>query len=159
MALTIAQFQAMAGSPLGTSGWILIDQPRIDAFADVTLDHQEIHVDPDKARQSPFGGPIAHGFLTLSLLSRMAYDVLPEIKGTGAGLNYGFDAIRFLAPVPAGKRVRGHFDLLDVSARGATGLIAAYEATCEIEGGVKPAFVAKWMTLFVVDGQAETTNA
>ena len=157
MRMTVDTFRGMAGQSLGRSDWILVDQDRIDAFADATLDHQDIHVDPAKAAASPFGGTIAHGFLTLSLLSRMAYDVLPEIDGTGAGLNYGFNALRFLAPVPSGKRVRGHFDLLDVSPKGKDGLAATYRVTCEIEGQEKPAFIAEWMTLFLIKQTRFTT--
>ncbi|MDB5667511.1 MAG: MaoC family dehydratase [Alphaproteobacteria bacterium] len=108
---SLAEIGSKVGQEIGVSDWILIDQQRIDAFAEVTDDHQFIHVDPVAAGNSPFGGTIAHGFLSLSLLSRMAADVFLIPDGARMAVNYGFERIRFLAPVRSGKRVRGRFTL------------------------------------------------
>jgi acyl dehydratase len=149
-ALPVADYLELKGSVLGTSDWIAISQDRIDAFAECTGDHQFIHVDPDLARQTPFGGTIAHGYLTLSLLSRMAFDVMPAIAGTRMGVNYGLDSVRFLAPVRSGKRVRGTFTLADVVERSSGVLQSTISVTVEIEGEEKPALVAQWVTLAYV---------
>ena len=99
------------------SRWVVVDQERIDAFAEVTEDGQFIHVDPERAAATQFGGTVAHGFLTLSLLSTLAYSILPRIEGAAHGVNYGFDRVRFVRPVRSGSRVRGHFTLLAVKRR------------------------------------------
>ncbi len=139
--------RARVGEEIGVSRWFEVDQARIEAFAAVTEDTLFIHTDPERAaRETPYGGTIAHGFLTLSLLSAMAYDALPRVEGAPRGVNYGFDRVRFVAPVPAGKRVRGRFRLLGVEA-GAPGEITLRKAvTVEIEGAEKPALVAEWIT-------------
>ena len=116
-AIPLQDYHSLAGSELGVSRWIEIEQPRIDAFADVTDDHQFIHVDPEAARTTAFGGTIAHGFLTLSLLSAMAADVLLMPHGAKLGMNFGFNNLRFVAPVPSGGQVRGRFELLAVGGR------------------------------------------
>src|SRR5919205_4083664 len=108
---SIDEIRERVGQEVGVSDWILVDQARIDAFADVTEDPQFIHVDPEAAAKTPFGGTIAHGFLTLSLLSRMAADAMLRPEGVKMGVNYGFDKVRFMAPVRSGKRVRGRFRL------------------------------------------------
>jgi acyl dehydratase len=131
------------------SHWVVVDQARIDAFAAVTEDHQFIHVDPEKARATPFGGTVAHGFLSLSMLSIMAYGVLPKIKGLAMGVNYGFDRVRFLSPVRSGSRVRGRFKLLAVNQRSAREWQLSYDVSVEIEGADKPALVAAWLTMQV----------
>ena len=105
--------RSLIGSELGVSEWIGIDQARINAFADTTEDHQYIHVDPARAAQTPFGGTIAHGFLTLSLLPRMMQDIGAGMEGAVMGINYGFDKVRFLAPVKVDSRVRARAKLLD----------------------------------------------
>ena len=105
----VADLPALIGQEIGVSRWITVDQARIDAFAEVTEDRQFIHIDPEAARATPFGGTIAHGFLTLSLLSAMTYDAVPPLEGVVMGVNYGFDRLRFLAPVLAGSQVRGRF--------------------------------------------------
>lgn len=127
------------------SKWIEISQKRIDAFADATEDWQFIHVDPEAAKQTPFGGTIAHGFLTLSLMSAMTYDANPALEGVGMGVNYGFDKLRFLAPVPAESRVRGRFRLMSAEDRGGGRWLIKHEVTVEIEGSEKPALVAEWL--------------
>src|SRR4051812_896606 len=108
---SLDEIRARVGQEIGVSDWLTVDQARIDAFADVTEDRQFIHVDPEGAAKTPFGGTIAHGFLTLSLLSRMAADAMLVPEGTRMGINYGFEKVRFLAPVRSGKRIRGRFTL------------------------------------------------
>ena len=107
-----SDLQSLIGTEIGVSKWILVDQARIDAFAEITEDRQFIHIDPVAAKQTPFGGTIAHGFLTLSLASAMSYDAVKPLDGVVMGVNYGFDKLRFLAPVPAGSRIRGRFKQL-----------------------------------------------
>ena len=145
---------AMIGTEVGISKWIEIDQKRIDAFADATEDWQFIHVDPEAAKQTPFGGTIAHGFLTLSLLSAMTYDTNPPLDGVVMGVNYGFDKLRFLSPVRAGSKVRGRFKLLSADNKGAdagvTRWLLKHEVTVEIEGSDKPALVAEWLGMQMV---------
>jgi len=146
-ALPIADYLALKGADLGVSEWIEVDQARIDAFAEVTGDHQFIHVNPELAKQTPFGTTIAHGYLTLSLLSRMAYDVMPGIVGTKMGVNYGLNSLRFLAPVKSGRRVRGAFRMSDVVERSPGVIQSTVEVKVEIEGEEKPALAAEWVTL------------
>ena len=144
----------LIGTEVGVSDWITVDQARIDAFADITEDRQFIHVDPEAAKATPFGGTIAHGFLTLSLLSRMSFDGVAPLEGVVMGVNYGFDKVRFLAPVPSGARVRARFKLLGADDKGANGGVARWllkhEVTVEIEGGDKPALIAEWLGMQVV---------
>jgi acyl dehydratase len=132
------------------SRWLTVDQARIDAFATVTEDHQFIHVDPEQASATPFGGTIAHGFLTLSLLSTMAYGVLPKIERIAMGVNYGFDRVRFLHPVRSGSRVRARFTLVAVAQRSPREWQLTYDVSVEIEGAPKPALAATWLTMQVV---------
>lgn len=145
--MTPAELEARTGGVVGTSRWFEIGQDRIDAFAETTEDWQYIHVDPARAAaETSFGGTIAHGFLTVAMLSAMAYDALPTIAGRTMGVNYGFDRLRFVSPVPAGARVRGIFTLIEAR-RPAPGEIATkYRVTVEIEGREKPALVAEWLT-------------
>ena len=149
--LTVAEIEARIGQEIGLSPWLTVDQARIDAFADVTEDHQFIHVDPEAAKaKTPFGGTIAHGFLTLSLLSRMAIDALPRVAGRAMGINYGFDKIRFLAPVVSGSRLRGRFRVLEVMHRSGKEVLFRYEVRVEIEGQDRPALVADWLGMAVL---------
>jgi acyl dehydratase len=141
-------YQAMVGKEIGVSSWHLIDQPRIDTYADVIEDHQFIHVDPERAKkETAFGTTIAHGFLTMSLLSIMSYEVMPVIAGTTMGVNYGFDKLRFISPVRSGKRVRGRFVLAEAKLRKPNELQSRTNVTVEIEGEDKPALVAEWLGL------------
>ena len=139
------------GKEKGTGEWMTITQELVTQFADVTLDHQFIHVDPERARQTPFGGPIAHGFLTLSLLTHLAKgtndpNVDPRrFDGVVMGVNYGFDKVRFIAPVRVGKRVRAHAELSKVELKG-NAIQTTRTFTVEIEGEAKPALVAEWIT-------------
>ena len=146
-ALPMAEYQAKIGSELGVSDWILVDQAKIDAFAEVTGDHQFIHVDPEAAAKTPFGTTIAHGYLTLSLLSVMAYGAMPGIEGAKMGVNYGMNKLRFMAPVKSGKRIRGRFTLVGVEQRKDGGYQSTVAVTVEIDGETKPALVAEWLTL------------
>ena len=113
--IDLKDYAARKGQAVGTSRWFVIDQKRINEFAEVTEDWQFIHVDPEKAANTPFRGTVAHGFLTLSLLVPMAIDALPALNRRVMGVNYGFDKIRFVTPVPSGGRVRAHFKLLDLT--------------------------------------------
>ncbi len=135
----------MVGDKVGTSRWFTITQAMIDAHADIVEDHQWIHVDPDRSRHSPFGGTIAHGFLTLSLLSAMAYDAQPQIEGAEMGVNYGLNRLRFLAPVPAGGRVRAHFTLNALDERRPGEITLTWGVEMELEGATKPALAAEWI--------------
>ena len=147
---SIEEISAKVGSEVGVSDWILIDQDRIDAFAAVTEDPQFIHIDPEAAAKTPFGGTIAHGFLTLSLLSRMAADAMPRPDGVKMGVNYGFERVRFMAPVRSGKRVRGRFTLVSVEEKKPGQWQFVHNVTVEIEGEDKPALVADWIGLIFV---------
>ncbi|WP_160009212.1 MaoC family dehydratase [Rhizobium sp. 18055] len=149
--ISLADVRGLIGTETGLSDWILVDQTMIDAFANATDDHQFIHVDPVRAAQSPFGGTIAHGFLTLSLLSTMNYNCLPKVREQTMGINYGFDNVRFVAPVRVGARIRGHFILSDARFRGAGMLMTSYEISIEIENERKPALTAKWITIVQFD--------
>ena len=145
---------SLIGHEVGVSRWITVDQARIDAFARITEDEQFIHVDPEAAKHTPFGGTIAHGFLTLSLASAMSYDAVAPLDGVVMGVNYGFDKLRFLAPVPAGSRIRGRFRLLSAEDKGAqdgvTRWLLKHELTVEIEGADKPALIAEWLGMQMV---------
>ncbi|UUX95462.1 MaoC family dehydratase [Aquabacterium sp. J223] len=140
---SLDDLQARVGQPIGSSDWFTVDQARIDAFAECTEDRQWIHVDPERARASPFGTTIAHGFLTLSLLSAMVAQAY-QVAGTRMGVNYGFNRVRFTAPVPVGSRVRAHFRLLAVEPI-AGGQQVTTEVTIEREGADKPVCVAEWI--------------
>jgi acyl dehydratase len=153
--MTSSQY-SMATAPLcigrdfGTSDWILVDQSRIDAFAACTGDHQWIHVDVERARrESPFGWPIAHGYLTLSLVAAMVMElgVIPPDAATG--LNYGLDKVRFIAPVKAGTRVRAHASLRAVEPQSSERMLLKLDCRLEIEGGAKPALVAELLCMLI----------
>jgi acyl dehydratase len=147
---TLDEIRARVGQEIGVSGWLLVDQARIDAFAEVTEDRQFIHVDPEAAAQTPFGGTVAHGFLTLSLLSRMAADVMLVPETTKMAVNYGFEKVRFLAPVRSGKRVRGRFTLTSLEEKRPGQIQFVHAVTVEIEGEDKPALVAAWIGMIFV---------
>ena len=149
-ALSIDELRQKVGQEVGVSPWFDIDQKRIDVFADVTEDHQFIHVDPVAAKKSPFGGTIAHGFLTLSMLSKLAKLGLPDLKGRTMGVNYGFDKVRFVAPVPAGARIRARFKLAELVQRSDKEWMMRHNVSIEIEGKDKPALIADWLTLSAV---------
>jgi acyl dehydratase len=147
---TLHEICSRVGEEIGISDWITIDQARIDAFAEATEDNQFIHVDPGAAALSPFGGTIAHGFLSLSLLSRMGAEAMLLPEGLTMAVNYGFDRIRFLAPVRSGKRVRGRFILDSVEEKAPGQLLMRHRVTVEIEGEEKAALTAEWLGLMYV---------
>jgi acyl dehydratase len=147
---SLTEIKTRIGAEVGVSSWITIDQARIDAFADATEDRQFIHVDPAAAAQTPFGGTIAHGFLSLSLLSRMGAEAMLLPADMKMAVNYGLDRVRFLAPVRSGKRVRGRFTLDSVEEKAAGQLLMRHLVTVEIEGEDKPALSAVWLALIVV---------
>ena len=144
--LSLKGFEDHIGKKIGTSRWFTIDQSRIDAFADVTEDHQFIHIDPEKAAETPFGHTVAHGFLTLSMLSAMSYDAIPRIEGLKMGVNYGFNKIRFVTPVAAGAKVRAHFTLQRSTVEKPGELTNIVDLSIEIEGSDRPAIVAEWIS-------------
>lgn len=144
-------FRAALGQPLPPSRWFTVHQAMIDAHADTHEDWQFIHVDPAAAAKTPFGGTIAHGFLTLSLLSAMAYDAKLEIAGAGFGLNYGFNRLRFLSPVRSGARVRAHFTPQSLEERRPGEVLLTSAVRIEIEGQDRPALVADWLNLYVLE--------
>ena len=146
--VSLEAYQKMVGQEVGVSSWHVVDQSRIDVFAHVIEDHQFIHVDPERARrETSFGTTVAHGFLTMSLLSIMSYEVMPVIQGTTMGVNYGFDRLRFISPVRAGARVRGRFTLTEARLRKSTELLSRTNVSVEIEGEEKPALAADWLGL------------
>jgi acyl dehydratase len=146
----LADIAAAVGREVGVSSWLTIGQDRIDAFAETTEDRQFIHVDPAAAAQTPFGGTVAHGFLTLSMLSRMAAEAMILPDTLKMAVNYGFDRVRFLAPVRAGKRVRGRFVLDSVTQKAPGQWLMTHTVTVEIEGEDKPALTAQWRGLMII---------
>jgi len=146
--ISLQAYQDMVGKEIGVSSWHLVDQNRINLYADVIEDHQFIHVDPERAKaETPFGTTVAHGFLTMSLMSIMSYEVMPVIEGTTMGVNYGFDKLRFISPVRSGRRVRGRFTLAEATLRKPAELLSRTNVAVEIEGEDRPALVADWLGL------------
>ncbi len=148
--ISVEQYRQLVGQQIGISRWFLIDQPRIDRFAEVTEDEQFIHVDPAAATKSPFGGTIAHGFLSLSLLSAMAASAIPPVIGAEMAINYGMNRVRFLKPVGSGKRVKGVFVLEDFQERDPGQWQSTFTVNVEVECEDKPALVAEWLTLTIL---------
>lgn len=133
-----------------TSDWMEIDQARVNTFADITVDHNFIHVDVERSKaETPFGGTIAHGFLSLSLLSHFAEQCLPGFPDGAVPINYGFDKLRFAAPVPVGSRIRGKFTFAGIEERKPGQVLMRMDARVEIEGGDRPALRAEWLTLLL----------
>jgi acyl dehydratase len=145
--MNLDEIKGHVGKEIGVSDWFLLDQDRIDRFADLTEDHMFLHVDPEAAKNTPFGGTIAHGLLTLSMMPVMAYQAVPGVAGTRMGVNYGYDKVRFMAPVKSGKRIRGHFTVKDVEALGDGRVRIVHDVSIEIEGESKPALAAQWITM------------
>ena len=149
--ITPQELVAETGEVIGTSEWITLDQETINKFADATGDHQFIHINEEAAKMTPFGGTIAHGFLTLSLMPVMsAKSDMPKLEGVKMGVNYGGNKTRFLSPVRSGKRVRGHFKLLEMIEKRPGQWQQTMELTVEIEGEEKPALMAEWITMLFV---------
>jgi len=147
---SLTEIKTRIGQEVGVSSWITVDQARIDAFADATEDRQFIHVDPAAATQTIFGGTIAHGFLSLSLLSRMGAEAMLVPDGMKMAVNYGLDRVRFLATVPSGARVRGRFTLDSVEEKARGQILLRHTVNVEIGGEAKPALTAAWLTLIVI---------
>jgi acyl dehydratase len=146
--VSLDAYRKMVGQETGVSSWHLIDQKRIDDYAGVVEDHQFIHVDPERAkRETAFGTTIAHGFLTMSLLSVMSYEVMPRVEGVTMGVNYGFDRLRFILPVKSGSRVRGRFTLTEATLRKPGELLSRTAVNVEIEGEKRSALIADWLAL------------
>ncbi len=141
------ELAGLVGTEVGISDWITINQDRINIFADVTEDHQFIHVDEAKAKHTPFGTTIAHGFLTLSLLSKFSEQGSITLEGVQMGMNYGFDKVRFLSPVPVGSKVRGRFTIKDAVEKRPGQFLITYDITVDIDGGEKPALICEWMAM------------
>ena len=139
------EMEAQAGTKLPPGEWFEIDQERINTFADCTEDHQFIHIDQEAAAKTPFGGTIAHGFLTLSMLVKLCESVAVHPEGLVMGVNYGLNKVRFLAPVPAGGRVRAHVELASVEQKDANRFLTQQNITVEIEGVDTPALYAEWL--------------
>ncbi|WP_068544499.1 MaoC family dehydratase [Thalassotalea crassostreae] len=142
--------QQYVGTETGVSRWFTITQQQINQFGEATHDQQYIHCDPDKAKSSPFGGTIAHGFLSLSLFSAIAYDAAINLENTVMGLNYGFEKIRFLQPVKVDSQVRGRMILADVIEKRPGQFLYTWDVTVEIDGEQKPALTAQWLTMTIV---------
>ena len=151
---TLARAADFVGREIGTSDWLTVTQARIDTFAQATDDHYWIHTDPVRAAAGAFGAPIAHGFLSLSLLVPLLYALGVRPDDDWTGINYGLDRVRFLAPVPAGARVRGRFVLDAVEEKGPGRIVLHQDASMEIEGAEKPALVARWLNMYVRNGGA-----
>lgn len=146
----LEEIRARVGEEIGVSDWFSVDQDRIDAFADATEDRQFIHTDPEATANTPFGGTIAHGFLTLSLLSRLASEVMLIPPETKMVVNYGMDRLRFLSPVRSGKRIRARFTLDSVDEKAAGQMLLRHQVTVEIEDEDRPALVAEWLGLVIL---------
>jgi acyl dehydratase len=147
---TIDEIRARVGEEVGTSSWLTIDQERIDAFGEATEDRQFIHVDAEAAARTPFGGTVAHGFLSLSLLSRMGAEAMLLPEGLKMAVNYGLDRVRFLSPVKSGSRVRGRFRLDSAEEKAPGQILMRHTVTVDIEGEAKPALTAEWLGLMFI---------
>ena len=147
---SMATAHAFVGRELGTSSWVVVDQSRIDQFATCTGDRQWIHVDPERcAQESPFGGPIAHGYLSLSLVAAMLIEIGIIPPDAPSGLNYGLDKVRFLSPVRSGTRVRARASLISAQPQDGGRLLLKLDCKLEIEGEAKPALVAEMLCMLI----------
>lgn len=149
-AVPVSELQSYVGKDLGHSDWLLIDQERVNQFAECTGDHQFIHIDEEKAKQTPFGGTIAHGFLSLSLLPVLSAGIALRPEGLKMAVNYGLDSLRFIQPVRVGSRVRLHSEVLEVTEKKPGQWLVKARSTLEIEGVDKPAFIAEGLSLYFV---------
>jgi len=148
--VAVSEMVNQIGHKFEPGNWMTLDQDRINSFADCTEDHQFIHVDEEKARQTPFGTTIAHGFLTLSMLSYFAESFSLQVEGAVMGINYGFDKVRFLAPVTQGSRIRGIARIKEVDDTKSGQYKVTYDVTIEIENSAKPALKAEWIGLQLI---------
>ena len=145
--MTLDELKSYTGKEIGVSEWFTLDQEKINRFADVTEDHMFLHVNPELAAGTPFGGTIAHGLFTLSMVPVMAYQAMPGVSGTKMGVNYGYNKVRFMAPVKSGKRIRGRFVVKGVEPQDGGRMQILQDVTVEIEGESKPALAAEWITM------------
>lgn len=145
--MSIDEIKSYTGKEIGVSEWFMLDQEKINKFADITEDHMFLHVNPEAAKATPFGGTIAHGLFTLSMVPVMAYQAMPGVAGTRMGVNYGYNKVRFMAPVKSGKRIRGRFVVKAIEAQDGGRLQIVQDVTVEIEGEAKPALAAEWVTM------------
>ncbi|PHR14319.1 MAG: Nodulation protein N [Sphingopyxis sp.] len=145
-----SELESWKGKEVGVSDWVEVGQDRINKFADCTEDHQFIHIDEEKAKATPFGGTIAHGLLTLSLLPKLSYGTTLGLEGTVMGINYGFDKVRFLNPVRAGSKVRGRHTLVDAVEKQPGRWLLTYNVVVEIDGIETPALIATSLVMIVV---------
>ena len=150
MPTPVADLPGLIGQEIGVSRWITVDQARIDAFAEITEDRQFIHIDPVAAAQTPFGGTVAHGFLSLAMLSRMGAEAMLLPDTMTMAVNYGLDRVRFITPVRSGQRIRGRFTLDTIEDKAPGQLLLRHSVTVEIEGVDKPALTAQWLGLLFV---------
>lgn len=157
-ALRPEEFAARKGAVIAQSRRLVVSQDLISAFGRLTGDEQFIHMDPERARSGPFGGTIAHGFLTLSLFSALAYDCLPAMAGATASVNYGFDRVRMIRPVRAGEAISARFTLLDMVAKGENTVMLRYLAEIGGAPGEKPAVAAEWLVMHMLGEERETRN-
>jgi len=148
--VTLTEYRSRVGQVLGLSEWMEVSQRMIDQFADVTGDRQFVHVDALAAARTPFGATIAHGFLTLSLLSRMSFSAVPRITGARMSINYGLNSVRFITPVKSGARIRGEFSLKGCTERQSGQWQSILEVSVAIEHAEKPALVAEWLNVTVM---------
>lgn len=148
--ISLDEYRQLIGRTVGVSRWFTMDQTRIDRFAQVTEDEQFLHVDPEAAAKTPFGGTIAHGFLSVSMLSAMAASAIPQLSGTEMAINYGLNSVRFLKPVGAGKRIRGVFVLKDMEERALAQWQFSFSVTVEVERDDRPALVAEWLMRMIL---------
>jgi acyl dehydratase len=148
--LSIEEFKSMIGAPVGISTWHRLTQSAINIFADITSDLQYIHVDEARAKEGPFGGTIAHGMLSLSMISVMFYEAVPPVEGVATSVNYGFDKVRFLSPVPSGAELNGTFTLFAVEDRGKGQYLFRYTVTMQAKGAAKAAVHAEWLVMHVM---------
>ncbi|HAI16526.1 MAG: protein dehydratase [Gammaproteobacteria bacterium] len=151
LTLNVDQLNDYIGKEVGISEWLLVDQERINQFADATGDHQYIHVDSDRAAQTPFGTTIAHGFLTMSLMVLMGYEGSTKLENSVMGINYGFDKLRFINPVKVNSKIRGRFQLISAEEKKPNQWLLKHNITVEIAGEEKPALVAEWLGMTVVE--------
>ena len=149
-AIPVSELTSLIGKDMGHSEWLQIDQERVNQFAECTGDHQFIHIDEEKAKQTPFGGTIAHGFLSLSLLPALSAGLMPRPEGLKMAVNYGMDSLRFIQPVRVGSRVRLHTTIIDVTEKNPGQWLMKARNTLEIEGVDKPAFISEGLSLFFV---------
>jgi acyl dehydratase len=148
--IRVDQLEDFIGKEVGVSDWMVIDQDRINKFAEATGDHQYIHVDPERAAQTPFGCTIAHGFLTMSLLVKLGYQAGTKIENTAMVINYGLDKLRFINPVKVNSKIRARFELATVQQKKPDQYLLKHVVTIEIEGEEKPALIAEWLGMSII---------